>query len=548
MTSPASNEPEDGRSIGLLTPLAFPVFRRFWFASLLSSFGLLVQGVGASWEMSRLTGSANMVAAVQSSLMLPITLIAVPAGALADMIDKRKAGLAGVTVSIIGASSLVAAAFGHFLTPSTLLGFCFLVGAGNALYSPAWQASSAEQVSSDKLPQAIALNSISYNIARSIGPAIGGLIVAAAGAIGAFIANVVLYVPLIVTLLLWRRATTPPRLPSERMLRAISAGVRYVVHSPSLRSVMIRNFLNGLSGSSLIALLPLVARDLMGGGARTFGLLLGAFGVGAVLGAGLLPRFRRRFTGQEILSAAAIVMACAFVIIALQLADVLTGVAMVVAGTGWMIMAAVCSIVVQLSSPRWLAGRAVATYQSSIAGGAAIGSCIWGHVAESGGLRLALITSAAALASTTLLNKRWPIPTPPAAEPSVLLLEKLPVAMDLTGRSGPIVIELEYNVLPENARAFYRAMQDLQSARCRIGAYEWSISRDISDPRVWIERFHLPTWADYMRHRSRHTEVEGELINAAKAFQIESPVKARRLLERPFGSVRWRDDVADRGT
>jgi MFS family permease len=532
----------------LTAPLRIPVFRRFWIASMLANLGLLIQGVGAAWAMTQLTADVSMVALVQTALMAPVMLVAIPAGALADMFDKRKAGLAAVALSFAGASMLALTTLAGLLSPWTLLLFCFIVGVGNALFGPAWQSSSAEQVPASDLPQAIALNSISYNMARSFGPAVGGILVAEFGAIAAFGTNALLYVPLLLVLFTWRREALSARLPPERLGPAISSGVRYILNAPSIRVVLVRCFVNGVAGSSVVALMPLVARDLLGGSARVYGFVLGAFGIGAVIGALILPWIRARLEGQRIVTLSALTMAVAIGVVALSSTVALTALALVVGGAMWMVMAAVFNIGVQLSTPRWVAGRAVAAYQASISGGIAIGSWIWGHIAQGEGVSVALLGSAVVMTSTVVLGRWVRIPTPTGGTHAMIEVGRVDSALALTERSGPIVIEVEYRIHPDDARAFYRTMQALDTARRRIGAYGWSIARDISDPWLWIERYHLPTWLDYLRHRARHTAAERDVQDAAKRFhQGPEPVRVRRALERPLGSVRWRDDAPDPG-
>src|SRR3977135_2883075 len=219
----------------ITAPLRHSVFRRIWLASLVSNLGILIQGVGAAWAMTQMTSSADKVALVQTALMLPIMLISMPAGAIADMHDRRIVALVSLSISLAGATSLAAMAWLNLVTPNILLAFCFVVGCGMALFGPAWQASVSEQVPPETLPSAVALNGISYNIARSFGPAIGGIVVATAGAVAAFATNAVLYIPLLIVLFLWRRSSEPSRLPRERLNRAIVSGVRYIANSPSRR-------------------------------------------------------------------------------------------------------------------------------------------------------------------------------------------------------------------------------------------------------------------------------------------------------------------------
>nr|WP_200821370.1 MFS transporter [Oceanicoccus sp. KOV_DT_Chl] len=256
-------------------PLREPVFFRIWAASFLSNFGQLILGVGVAWEMTRLTSSVSMVALVQTAMMLPLMLVALPAGAIADMFDRRRVAMLGLGIAAFFGSTLSVLAFLELTTPWVLLTFCFLIGTGVALYSPAWQSSIGEQVKPADLPAAIALGTISYNVARSFGPAIGGLIVLSAGAQAAFAVNALGYLPLILAFYLWNRGVVLSRLPPERITRAMVSGMRYAFHSHPVRTILIRCFIFGLAGATATALAPLIAKDLLGGDASTFGILLG---------------------------------------------------------------------------------------------------------------------------------------------------------------------------------------------------------------------------------------------------------------------------------
>lgn len=532
----------------MTAPLRHALFRRIWLASLLSNLGLMINGVGAAWAMTQMTSSADMVALVQTALMLPIMLLSLAAGAIADMYDRRIVGLAALTLGLTGAVTLAVLAHLNAITPNSLLIFCFMIGSGMALFGPAWQASVSEQVPSETLPAAVALNGISYNIARSFGPALGGVIVAAAGAVAAFVCNLLLYIPLLIVLYLWRRTLEPSRLPPERLRRAIVSGVRYIIHSPAIRIVLSRTLVTGIAGGSVLALLPLVARDLLGGGAQTYGVMLGCFGMGGVLGALNISTVRTRWSSEAAVRGCALVLGSAIVVLAVSRWTALSGAALVVAGASWMIAVTLFNIGVQLSTPRWVAGRALAAFQAAIAGGVAVGSWIWGHVANGVGTDKALIVAGTVMFVSPVLAFWLRMPavdginsdaTDALAEPEVNL--------SISARSGPIVVEVEYRVVPDRARAFYDVMQKVQATRQRNGAYGWSIARDIADPEVWTERYHCPTWLDYLRQRNRSTQSERELHLRAIAFHIgPEPIKVRRMLERPVGSVRWKDDTPDR--
>jgi MFS family permease len=535
---------------GIFSPLRYAVFRRIWTASLLTNFGLLILGVGAAWAMTKLASSASTVALVQTSLMLPVALVSTPAGAIADMFDRRIVGLVALSIALAGSIALSALAWLGVVTPVILLVFCFIIGSGMALFGPAWQASVSEQVPVEALPSAVALNGISYNIARSFGPAIGGVIVASAGAVAAFITNALLYLPLLIVLFVWRRKTEPSRLPPERLARAVISGVRYVAHSPPIRIVLGRTLATGIAGGSVSALMPIVARDLLHGGAQTYGVILGAFGMGAVIGALNISTLRGRLGDEVSIRLCMIVMGACVAVVAVSRLPVLSGSALVFAGAGWTASVTLFNVGVQLAAPRWVAGRALAAYQAAITGGIALGSWMWGSIANVIGVEGALLVSAVALIVSPLLGLWMRMPT--VSGPNELSLDVLAdpeVRLSLTPRSGPIVIEIEYRVDPTKARRFYAVMQHVQLSRQRNGAYGWSIARDIADPELWTERFHCPTWYDYLRQRSRSTASERALHVRANEFHIgPEPIRIRRMLERPVGSVRWKEDTPDRST
>ena len=293
-------------------------FRRIWLASLLSNLGILIQGVGAAWAMTQMTSSADKVALVQTALMLPVMLIAMPAGAIADMYDRRIVALVSLCIALAGATALTTLAWLGLVTPNLLLALCFAVGSGMALMGPAWQSSVSEQVPAEALPSAVALNGISYNIARSVGPAIGGIVVATAGAVAAFALNALLYLPLMVALFLWKRVSQPSRLPPEKLNRAMISGMRYITNSPSIKIVLTRTMVTGVIGGAIIALMPLVARDLLHGGAPTYGIMLSAFGLGAVIGGLNVTEVRKRMSGEAAIRACALSMGGAIITVALS--------------------------------------------------------------------------------------------------------------------------------------------------------------------------------------------------------------------------------------
>jgi MFS family permease len=480
--------------------------------------------------------------------MLPYLLFSMAAGAIADSYDRRKVALSMVGCACISASLLATVAALGWLTPTLLLVISFCVGTANAMFGPAWQASVSEQVPAAELPAAVALNSISYNIARSFGPAIGGFIVAAAGATGAFAANAVCYLPILLAMYLWRRIPEPPRLPPERISWAIVSGIRYIVHSAPMRVVIIRAGCIGLAGGAISSLMPLVARDMLDGGAATYGILLGAFGIGAVAGALLIGPIGRVLSSEAQVNLATLVGGIGIVVLSFSQSEIVAIPALIVIGIAWMQILTTFNVAIQTMAPRWVAGRALAAYMAATAGGIAMGSWIWGTVGQHVGTAASLGISGIAFAGCVLLALRWRMRVDgidisgrePLAEPEA--------ALAVSGRSGPIVIEVEYTVAPDRARAFYNAMLDVGSVRQRNGAYNWTLLRDVASETIWIERYNCPTWHDYLRQRNRMTEGEyGAFALAINETASGEEPPVRRLLERPLGSVRWQSLSRDPG-
>lgn len=537
------------RPQSLLAPLGVPVFRRIWLASLLSNFGILIQGVGAAWSMSRLSEDVTMVALVQTALMFPLMLIALPAGAISDMFDRRVVCIVALVIGLVGASGLCLVTAMGWLTPPILLAFCFVVGSGMALFGPAWQASVSEQVPVEALPSAVALSGMSYNVARSFGPAIGGVIVASIGAIGAFAVNAVFYLPMLVVLLLWKRRHEPPRLAPETFWRAMVSGVRFIRYSPSHRVFILRTVVFGLIGGVLPALMPLIARQLLNGGAPVYGVLLGAFGLGALLGAVMLPWIRARFSTETWSRLVAGLVGAMIIVIAFSRTEGVTLAALLIAGAAWTSILTLFTISIQVGAPRWVAGRALSIFQATIAGGVAIGAWGWGELADQVGVRQSLLIAGVLMIASILAGFILRLPQMATAGTNEPLRQAdQDIVLDLTLRSGPIVIMVDYDVPRQNARLFYEAMQRVRRSRQAAGAYGWSIARDIADPTLWTERFHSPTWNDYL-HLSQRVIGAGKdpLDESRRLLDANSRPRVRHMLERPAGSVRWRDETPDRG-
>ncbi len=518
-----------------LAPFKSRIFLAIWTASLISSFGSLIQAVGASWLMTSIAPSPDMVALVQASTALPILLLSLPAGAIADIWDRRVIMLIAQGAMLVVSAVLAAVAYLGHITPWTLLALTFLLGCGGALYGPAWQSSVGEQVPKEEVPAAVSLNSLAFNLARTAGPAIGGVIVATAGPPAAFVVNAATYIALIVVLGSWRRRIPAPTLPPESMRMAMQAGLRYVLLSPAIRTVLVRGFFFGLMGSALWALMPVIAKDLLAGGALTYGILFGAFGIGAVIGALLATAIRQRFSSEIIVAFSSLAFGLTAIGVAFSPHTALSMALLLVSGAAWVLALSTFNITVQISSPRWVVGRALAIYQMLTFGGLAAGSWLFGELAEDRGIRIALIVAGVAMVLSMVLGVRLRLPR--AVGLNLDPFRKTPVPPNMTAevvpQSGPVVINVEYLVAPEDRDAFMIAMREMRRIRRRDGARRWTLMQDIDNPLMWTESFQSATWLDYLRQRQRFTMADREAALRVHAFhRSEQLPQVRHLIER----------------
>ncbi|MGC4252601.1 MAG: MFS transporter [Sphingobium sp.] len=521
------------------SPLSIPIFRAVWLASLSSNFGGLIQSVGAAWIMTSLSGSSLMVALVPAATTLPIMLLSLWAGAIADNLERRKVMLACQCFMLVVSAVLAFAAWRDLLTPWSLLALTFLIGCATAVNGPAWQASVGDMVPRSVLPNAVGFNAMGFNLARSMGPALGGVIVAAAGAAAAFLTNAVSYLPLIAVLSRWRPERPPLLLPRERLGLAMRAGVRYVAMSPNIQLVLLRALAFGFGAAAVSALMPLVARDVLAGGALTFGLLSGAFGIGAVGAALVTGRLRTRFSIEQIVQFGTVNLAAGLAIMSVSgwLALALPG--YLLSGFGWVLALATFNVSVQMSAPRWVVARAVALYQMVVFGAMAAGAWTFGSIAEGHGVVTALQVAAAGQVLTMLIGLLRPLPQIGEDNLDLQNLWREPeTAVPVEPRSGPVVVTIEYRIPPGSIVPFLTAMSERRRIRRRDGAHGWSLMRDLGDPELWVERYHVSTWLDYVRHNQRRTFADQDNSEAIHALHSgPNPPVVHRMLERQTGSL-----------
>jgi MFS family permease len=530
----AKEEPVNERTSSL-APMGHPVFRAVWFASLASNLGGLIQSVGAAWLMTSISGSADMVALVQASTTLPIMILSLASGAIADNFERRRVMLTAQFFMLLVSVALSVCTYLGFITPWLLLGFTFLIGCGTALNNPSWQASVGDMVPRTDLPAAVALNSVNFNLTRSVGPAIGGIIVATAGAAAAFAVNVASYLPLIFVIRGWKPPEQQRTLPPERLGAAMTAGLRYVAMSPHIEKVLLRGFVFGFTAIILLALLPLVARDLPDGGPLLYGLLLGCYGIGAIGGAFLGGRAREKWSNEAVARIAFVGFATCATIVALSPNAWLVGLGMIIGGACWVLALAMFNVTVQLSTPRWVLGRALALYQTATFGGMALGSWIWGIIADQHGVHTTLLCAAALMIGGAAVGLKLALPHKMPDNLDPLNRFQVPaLALDLRGRSGPVAVLIEYIIREEDTQAFLEAMAERRRIRRRDGARQWELLRDTEKPELWIESYHVPTWDDYIRHNQRRTQADAGVADRITALHSGAePPRVHRMVVRP---------------
>ena len=503
-------------------PLQHPLYRALWGAQLVSNIGTWMQNVGAVWLMGSLGGSPAEVALVQSAVTLPVFLTALPAGALADIVDRRRLLLCTQTWMLLSAGALAALTAADEVTPGVLLALVFSLGLGTAINMPAWQAIQPELVPRREFPQAVALGSASINVGRAIGPAIGGILVAAAGSEAVFALNAVSFLGIVVVLFTWRRERSESDMPSERLLGAVRAGLRYGRNSPALRAVLARSATFMIAASAFMALLPVVARSELHMSAAGFGALLTCFGAGAVIATATLPRLRERVDIDRLVVGATLVVAAAALALALAEHVVVAVLASLAGGVAWVVCLSSFNVSAQRALPGWVRARGMGFYLLTVQGGTALGAALWGTVATTWDVRVALGAAACALALGTLVARRFRLAwgerldlrsAPYTSEPS-LVIEPRP-------EQGPVLVTLEYRVPESNADEFADRMRKVGRVRRRTGARRWGLWRAPAEPTRFLETFLVESWEEHLRQHQRVTATDRRVEDEARELASE---------------------------
>jgi MFS family permease len=513
-----------------------------------------MQNVGAAWLMTSLTPSPLVVAMVQAATTLPVFFFALPAGALADILPRRGVLLTSQVWMLFAAAGLSLMTFSHAISPVGLLAFTFAMGIGSAMNGPVWQAVVSEIVPKTDLTAAVSLNAASFNLARAVGPALGGLIVVRAGAGATFLLNAISFLSVIVVLYRWKPTPAKSILPAERFVGAMRSGVRYLIHAPPLKAVVVRTLAFTVFGSAIWALLPLVVKTELRRGPSAYGTLLGAMGVGAIAGTILLPRLSGRTSLDRMVVGGTVLFALVcFATAHVPIYAVLL-IVMPLGGLSWMILLSSLSVATREVVPSWVQGRALSIYLLVFQGGAALGSLLWGGVAQKAGVQVALICTGVGLSASILLGLRYSLAagkTLKLTQESVWPEPTLPSVSEPP--SGPAFVTVEYKVQPERADDFIEEMHKLEVIRRRDGAGQWGLFRDGSTIDTYLEEFIVESWLEHLRQHERMTVSDLEIQTRVRALHLGPEVPrvthyiavGRADISRRAGSLRpiWPVDL-----
>jgi MFS family permease len=515
---------------GPWAPLREPVYRRLWLAQVVSNLGTWMQTVGAQWVIVSASGSAALVSLVQTASTLPVVLLAAPAGVLADVLDRRRVLVTVQSSMVVIAAVLATLTFLGDVDPTVMLGFTFLLGVGAAFIGPAWQAIQPELVPRAQLPQAAALGAVNMNLARAVGPAIGGLLVAAVGAGWVFALNAVSFIVVAVAVSSWRRQSTADPVGREPLVAALRSGARYVRHAPSMQRVLIRCMLFVPAASCLWALLPLVATRLLGLGSSGYGVLLGALGVGAVVGAVALPRLRQRLGAGRLALVLFLLYAVAMAVIARSSSMTATVIALTFAGAAWLGVLSALNAAAQQVLPGWVRARALSYYLVVFMAGQALGGVVWGTVATRTGVRTALVVAAVCVVLGAAAASWFPLLDLARLDPTSSEHWAELDFPEPDANAGPVLVTIEYDVPADAQDQFRAALPPLGRSRRRTGAREWWMFQDPADPDRFVEAFLITTWAEHARqHQGRLTKTDRANEERVRSLASRPPV-VRHLL------------------
>ena len=524
MNTPAPTKQQDAAPIGAWGALRYDVFRYLWLATVVSNVGSGLYTAASGWLMTSLNPNPLIVSLVQVANSLPLFLFALPAGALADMLDKRRFILALEIFTTLFSGLFALLVSVHAVTPGVLLLFTFLVSVLAALETPAWQAIVSLLVPKAALSSAIAVNSVGVNISRVLGPALTGIVILSLGIAGPFWLDAVSNLGVIGVIYWWCPPAKPARvLPAEHLMGAIRAGVRYARNNTQLRATLARSVGFFLFASAYWALLPVVARNQLHGGPALYGVLLAAIGLGAVGGAGVLPRARK--SGPDgIVMRGEVGTAAALLLFGIAQQAWVAVLASLIAGVSWIAVLASLNVSAQVALPEWVRGRGLAAYVTVFFGTMTVGSVLWGFIADRMGLPAAHYLAAAGALLGLAATRRWRLHSGPQADltPSMHWPEPV-LAGEVEQDAGPVLVTVEYRVALENRAAFLHALTHIAHERRRDGAYAWAVYQDAAHPERILETFLVESWLEHLRQHRRVTQADREVEERVQRLTLGEP-------------------------
>jgi len=520
------------KTASLVAPFRHPAFAVIWSATLVSNVGGWMYSAASGWLMTGLNRDPLIVALVQAASSLPICVFAIPAGALADIFDKRKYLIVVESLYTVLAAIYAAMVGLGLATPVNLLAFTLLIGAAGALTSPAWQAVVPRLVPRDDLAAAIAANSVGVNISRALGPALGGATISAVSIVAPFWLNAISNLGIVGALLWWREGRGPRTLlPAERFGQAILTGLRYACHNVHLRATIMRSVGFFLFASAYWALLPLVARGQIAGGPELYGVLLGVIGAGAVGGAFFLPWLKGRLGTNRLMAFGALGQALAMVLYGLAREPVIALAASLNAGASWIAALATLGVSAQVALPDWVRGRGLALYTTVFFGCLTLGSAAWGEVAEWVGLPVAHFLAAAGAVVAIPLTWRWKLLTGDGLDLSPSMHWPAPItSKSIADDRGPVLVTVEYRINPRDRAAFLEAIAKLEHARRRDGAYAWGVFEDTAEEGRMFETFLVESWMEHLRQHERVTKADRVVQDAVDKFHPDGKPKVTHFV------------------
>lgn len=514
----------------LWSPFRTPIFRNVFIADFLSDSGTFMQSVGAAWLMVSLGASPAMVALTQTAASLPFFLFALPAGAIGDIVDRRRLILCCEYWMVCAASLLTVATISGVMSPWLLLALTFALAAGDAMELPAWRAVLPELVGADDLVPASALNAIEFNLARAVGPALAGVLIAAAGVGAAFAVNVISFAGVIVVITRWKRASRTLRVPAETFTGATVAAIRYVRYAPVLRQVMLRAGITMFAASGVLALLPSIARTLSNS-PSVFGALLGCFGTGAVFGGLAMQAARHRWSLERVATGAVVILGTMIIAAAVTHNVVLLSIVMLVAGSGWIVFISLVNALVQTLAPDWARARVLAVVVLVFQGGLAAGSAFWGAVAARTTVSTALVITGLSTIVTIILGRVAPLPEN-TADMTPWNHWRLPAIIQDEASAlehGPVLVTVRYRVHADRANEFLGALEKLGRIRRRDGASWWGVFHDVERAHAYLETFLITSWAEHVRQHERFTRGD-QAVEARIRELVEAEPVIRHLI------------------